>query len=306
MRHTNSVVHFAEMRLITRQDYEEFAKSHDYVTIGKTKITIGKTLKIDSYAPNQEYRLEGTTVWSFPDRGNWATHKGNYRGNFSPFIPRNLILKYTKKEDNVLDQMVGSGTTLVECKLLQRNGIGVDINPEAIMVSQDRLDFQFNESNYREPTIKTYLGDARSLDEIKDESIQLIVTHPPYAYIIGYTGGKVEGDLSRLSLPEYLQAMRSIADESLRVLEPGKYCSILIGDTRKQRHFIPIAYRVMQQFLEAGFALKEDIIKIQHNVLTNRGKWCMPYYDFYKIMHEHVFVFRKLERGEKPPTLSCK
>ncbi|MDW7774889.1 MAG: DNA methyltransferase [Methanosarcinales archaeon] len=70
-------------------------------------------------------------------------HKGNYRGNWSPYIPRNLILRYTEKNDTVLDQMAGSGTTLVECKLLQRNAIGVDINPDAVMVARNRLDFSY-------------------------------------------------------------------------------------------------------------------------------------------------------------------
>ncbi|MCZ7385124.1 MAG: hypothetical protein O8C63_10310 [Candidatus Methanoperedens sp.] len=34
---------------------------------------------------------ETTTVWSFPGRGDCATHVGNYRGNWSPYIPRNLL-----------------------------------------------------------------------------------------------------------------------------------------------------------------------------------------------------------------------
>jgi len=292
----------SEMCLVTHKDYEEFVKGHDSVTIEQTKVPIGRMWNITKYAPNQDYRPEGTTVWSFPDRGDWATHVGNYRGNFSPFIPRNLILKYTKKNDWVLDQMVGSGTTLVECSLLQRNAIGVDINPDAIMVTRDRLNFSYTplDSDYRAPTIKTYVGDARNLDKVSGESIDLIVTHPPYAYIIGYTKDRLEGDVSGLrKLADYLLAMRKIAEDSMRVLKEGKYCGILIGDTRKHRHYVPIAFRVMQEFLNAGFILKEDIMKLQHNVLTDRGRWRGAYYDFYKIMHEHVFIFRKPLKDEK-------
>ncbi len=289
------------MRLVTQRDYEEFVKLHDRVTVEQSEIPIGKSWRISRYEPDREYKPEGTTVWSFPDRGCWATHVGNFRGNFSPFIPRNLILKYTVKGDWVLDQMVGSGTTLVECKLLQRNAIGVDINPEAIMVARDRLNFTCNSpsSDYEEPVIRTYVGDARNLNEVADESIDLIVTHPPYAYIIGYTRKGLEGDISQLSLPDYLRAMRKIAQESLRVLKGGKHCSILIGDTRRHAHYVPLAFRVMQKFLEAGFILKEDIVKLQHKVLTDRGKWRKAYYDFYKIMHEHIFVFRKPSKEEK-------
>jgi DNA modification methylase len=78
------------------------------------------------------FKKEITTVWSFPDRGKWKTHSGNYRGNFAPQIPRNLILRYSQEGDTVLDPMVGSGTTLIETKILNRRGIGFDINPEAV------------------------------------------------------------------------------------------------------------------------------------------------------------------------------
>lgn len=52
----------------------------------------------------KEFELEKTTIWSFKERGKWATHKGDYRGNCPPQVPRNLILKYTKENDIVLDQ----------------------------------------------------------------------------------------------------------------------------------------------------------------------------------------------------------
>jgi len=294
---------YPSIKEITHRDYLNFLKKNEFVNIEDQKVKLHKQWEINKWGPSEEYKPEGTTVWSFPNRGDWVTHIGDYRGNFSPFIPRNVIEKYTKKGDWVLDQMVGSGTTLVECKLLERNSIGIDINHEAIMVTRNRLDFHCNSpnSNYKEPTIKTYVGDARNLNKVKNESIDLIVTHPPYASIIKYTKNRLEGDISRLSVKAYLQAMGEIAEESFRILKPNKYCAILMGDTRKQRHFVPIAYRVMQKFLEVGFVLKEDIIKLQHNVFTNRGRWSKPYYDFYKIMHEHLFVFRKPKKKEKLP-----
>jgi site-specific DNA-methyltransferase (cytosine-N4-specific) len=59
-----------------------------------------------------------------------------YSSKYIPQIPRNLILTLSKKGDTVLDCFVGSGTTLVECSLLGRNAIGVDINPLGCLISK--------------------------------------------------------------------------------------------------------------------------------------------------------------------------
>jgi len=89
-----------------------------------------------------EYTPEYTSVWSFPERGNWATHNSKYRGNFAPQIARNIIEMYTNKGDNVLDPMVGAGTTLIEAKLLARNALGMDINPKAVKTVENALNFK--------------------------------------------------------------------------------------------------------------------------------------------------------------------
>src|SRR3990172_7972447 len=113
---------------VTRAQFAEVIAKHESVTVEENEVPIGTEWSIKSYGPEPSYSPERYTVWSFPDRGDWATHSGNYRGNWSPFIPRNLILRYTKQGDTVLDQMVGSGTTMVECKLLGRDGVGLDVN----------------------------------------------------------------------------------------------------------------------------------------------------------------------------------
>ncbi|MDI6631599.1 MAG: site-specific DNA-methyltransferase, partial [Thermoanaerobacteraceae bacterium] len=55
----------------------------------------------------KDFKEEQTTVWSFKQRGNWATHSGEYRGNWSPYIPRNVILKYSEPGELVLDYFCG-------------------------------------------------------------------------------------------------------------------------------------------------------------------------------------------------------
>jgi DNA modification methylase len=252
--------------------------------------------------------------------------------------------------------MVGGGTTLVECKLTGRHGIGVDVNTAALMVAMDRLNFELpslpapgveeteappplpegegegagggdsarpstgsgRAESVMAPAITLYHGDARNLDRIPDDSIDLIATHPPYANIIRYSKPArsqkeavhpepVEGradaipdDLSNVrGIAEYTEQMRPVAAEALRVLKPDHYCGILVGDTRRSRHYTPIAFRVLQAFLEAGFILKEDVIKAQWHTQTE-GLWARMSRDknFLLIMHEHLFIFRKPAPGE--------
>ncbi len=159
--------------------------------------------KIKALHP-KDFKQEQTTVWSFKQRGNWATHSGEYRGNWSPYIPRNVILKYSSPGELVLDYFCGAGTTAVECKLLGRKCIAFDINDKAIELAKKNVDFDIeskhltfvNEENHLEiyePELK--VSDARDLSFLRDNSIDLICAHPPYANIIHYTDFK-KGDLS--------------------------------------------------------------------------------------------------------------
>ncbi|MDW8120568.1 MAG: DNA methyltransferase, partial [Chloroflexota bacterium] len=262
------------MREITREDYVTFRATHPHAVIEGVRVAFLDSAPLTLLEP-AEFRLESTTVWSFEKRGKWATHRGNYRGNWAPEIPRNLLLRYTQPGDWVLDQMVGSGTTLIECKLLGRNGVGVDINLDALMVAWNRLEHTPVPPGCPQTIQRLYSGDARHLDAIEDASIDLIATHPPYANIIRYSKGKgIEGDLSLVrSLNEDINAMAQVAAECWRVLKPGKHCAILVGDTHRHKHYVPIAFRVMYEFLKVGFILREDVIKLQWHVKTERERW---------------------------------
>ena len=236
-----------------------------------------------------KFELETNTVWSFPNRGKWATHDAKYRGNFSPFVAKNIILRYSKENDLVLDQFVGGGTTLIECKLNNRNAIGIDINPQAVELTKNKL--KFDCQNQTKVSVK--LGDACKLDKISDESIDLICTHPPYADIIKYSEG-IQGDLSQLKYKDFLVAIEDVAKECFRVLKKDKFCAIVMGDTRKNGMVQPLGFEVMQRFLNAGFKLKEIIIKEQHNCkATGFWKTNSQKYNFLLLAHEYIFVFKK-------------
>ncbi len=319
-----------KIRVITIKDYLDYISRNKEITIEDQSISLSPINVMRLVPLTDELTDVLTTVWSFPKRGGWAVHKGDYRGNWPPQIPRALMMRYTVPGDLILDPMVGGGTTLIEAKLLGRNSIGVDINYNAIILTLHRLYYleralekipkerifsyidsdSDSQENYlsgvkleemRNASYKVYNGDARNLNEIDDESIDLIATHPPYFNIIKYSGEKKEeGDLSKTrKLEIYLLWISKIAEESYRVLKPGKYCGILIGDTRIHKHYVPISHYVLQVFLDAGFILKEEVVKIQHKMKTTREVWNrIKERDFLLIYHEKLFILRKPDKDE--------
>ena len=245
--------------------------------------------KIKKWEPD-DFELEMTTHWSFPERGNWATHDAKWRGNWSPYIPRNILLRYSKENDLILDQFVGGGTTLVEAKLLNRNIIGVDVNEDALTRCREKIDFEYKGANGK---VYLHKGDSRNLNFIPDSSIDLICTHPPYANIIKYSEDIPE-DLSLLNVKDFLSEMKKVASECHRVIKKDKFCAVLMGDTRHKGNMIPMSFEVMQIFIDNGFKLKEIIIKEQHNCrATGYWKTNSIKYNFLLIAHEYLFIFRK-------------
>lgn len=241
--------------------------------------------------------LETTTVWSFPERGSWSTHRGDYPGNWSPHIPRNLILRYTKPGDLVLDCFVGSGTTLIEAHRLGRVSIGVDINPGAISLSQARL------PRGPGPSITLRRGDARDMSFIKECTIDLACVHPPYANIIRYSDES--GDLSGLEPAPFLEALHAVALELFRVVKADGHCCVLMGDTRKRRHVQPLGFWTLDTFIRAGFVIREIVIKKQHNCRST------PYWEnrsrtlnFLLLAHEYLFIFRRPRGADRGATNS--
>ena len=202
----------------------------------------------------------------------------------------NILLRYSQACDLVLDQFAGGGTTLVEAKLLNRNIIGVDVNDIALARCKEKVNFQHEGANGK---VYIHKGDARHLDFIPDNSVDLICTHPPYADIIRYSED-IEADLSRCKVKDFLEQMKPVAAESYRVLKKDKFCALLMGDTRQKGCMVPMSFEVMRIFEDAGFKLKELIIKEQHNCrATGYWKTNSVKYNFLLIAHEYLFVFRK-------------
>jgi DNA modification methylase len=282
-----SDVEIGEKYKITYRELEKIIRE----TVGISVSAFKEKKKVTRLQPS-DFKEETTTVWSFRSRGNWATHSGEYRGNWSPYIPRNVILKYSQPGDLVLDYFCGAGTTAVEAKLLGRKSIALDINDKAIELAKKNIDFVLptNGQTY-EPEL--FAGDARDLSFLNNNSVNLICSHPPYANIIHYTEDK-EGDLSSLDTEHFLKEMRRVAEESFRVLKPGRQCAILIGDMRRHKHVIPLGFEVVNIYLKAGFKLKELVIKRQHNCKTT-GFWYSNSikFNFLLLGHEYLPIFEK-------------
>lgn len=312
-----------KMRKVTYGEYLDFVEKSREIEVEGVKISL-EPIEVQRLHPAPgELTDVSTTVWSFPKRGSWATHKGDYRGNWPPQVARALILMYTEPGDTVLDPMIGSGTTCIEAKLLGRNCIGVDINYNAVMLTLHRLywlekhleklvaagsgfskwlpglsnlgDGAVTIEDALRARVEIYHGDARNLDKLSDESVDLVATHPPYYNVIRYSGSGVPGDLSAAkSLEEYLAMVRQVAREAYRVLKPSKHMGILVGDTRVHKHYVPITHYVLRVLLDEGFILREEVVKIQHKMKTTREKWVkLKEREFLLIYHEKLFILRK-------------
>jgi len=155
--------------------------------------------EIKNWAP-VNFMPEKTTVWDFPQRGDWAVHSGDYRGNWPPQIPRNLISKYTDEGDLIIDAFAGGGTTLIEAWLMGRKSIGLDISKLAIQTMESKVNEieafdKENESSRlnvdnRPVIIEGNALELRSLivrSGINTDKLKLICAHPPYLNSIKYT-----------------------------------------------------------------------------------------------------------------------
>ena len=240
------------------------------------------------------------SLWIFDKRDTSGAHIAWYWGNFIPQIPRQMMLRYTKRGEWVLDPFVGSGTTLIECRKLGRNGLGVDLNIDVVEKAKKIIDKEPNKYNVVTDIV---IGDSTTLD-FKEllkkkgiKKVQLLIMHPPYYDIIKFSDDP--RDLSNcISVEEFIRMFRKVVENTYDILENGRYFALVIGDKYSKGEWIPLGFYAMQEVLGVGYKLKSIIVK---NFEETRGKrhqkelWRYRALvgGFYVFKHEYIFLFHK-------------
>ncbi|MGQ9799452.1 MAG: TRM11 family SAM-dependent methyltransferase [Ignavibacterium sp.] len=280
-----------------------FDRAKYYVNRLIKSITEVKQSKINDLNLNRWKEYEDIitdSLWIFNKRDNSGAHNASYWGNFIPQIPNQLIKRYTKKGDWVLDPFAGSGTSLIECRRLGRNAIGIDLSQKAAEISKDNLSKEKNPYN----VITEIINDDSSTIDLKNhlnrfhiKHFQLIIMHPPYWDIIKFSDEK--NDLSNAkSVKEFLKMFTDVLINTSAHLEKKRYLAVVIGDKYSDGEWIPLGFLTMQEVLKHNFKLKSIIVKNFEDTTAKRNQKELWRYralvgGFYIFKHEYIFLFQK-------------
>ena len=130
------------------------------------------------------------------------------------------------------------------------------------------------------------------------KNVQFIIYHPPYWDIL-----KFSDDIQDLSnsptLEAFLNNFKQVIKNTLKILEKGRYCAVVIADKYANSQIVPLGFYCMQAMQQAGLILKATIIK---NFDETKGKanqqalWRRRALEngLYIFKHEYIFVFKKI------------
>ena len=285
------------------EEAQTIERAKYYLDRLKKGISEIKTSKINDINLNRwkEYQeILTDSLWILEKRDTSGAHIGSYWGNFIPQIPNQLMLRYTKKEDWVIDPFVGSGTTLIECRRLGRNGIGVELNSE---VAKEAKNLIKKENNAHNVNTEIITGDSRkvnlkeTLDKFGVKQIQFLIMHPPYHNIIRFS--RSNDDLSNAPTTEdFVKMFSEVLDNTTPYLEKGRYLGIVIGDKYFKGTWIPLGFYIMNEVLKRDFSLKSIIVKNFEETRGKRNQKELWRYralvgGFYIFKHEYILLFKK-------------
>jgi adenine-specific DNA-methyltransferase len=194
-----------------------------------------------------------TTLWEYPSQHYGSEMQGDrdYMGATPSYIIWNLLVRYTREKDLIVDPMCGSGTTIDVARDLKRRALGYDLQPS-------RKDI--------------FRADARKLP-LETGKADFVFIDPPYSDHIAYSDDKrCIGKLSAFS-PGYFEEMARVIDECDRVLRPGRCMALYVSDTyQKKKGFVPIGFQLFE-LLCRHFRPLDIISVVRHNRKLTRRHW---------------------------------
>ncbi len=289
------------------QIYESYTieRAHHYCTqlikgLSKTKYSNYNDINLNRWKEYED--IETDSLWIFKNRDRSGAHNSKYWGNYIPQIPNQLLRRYTKPNHWVLDPFLGSGTTLIECKKLGRNGMGIELQKEVADIAEKNIDSQFDLVTKE---IQTEIIHANSatvdlkpmMEKLQIPNFHFNIYHPPYWDIIQFSDS--ENDLSNAAtLDEFLNQFKAVLNNTLPHLEKNRFFAIVISDKYEKGEWIPLGFKTMEMVQQLGHLLKSIIVK---NFDTTKGKqnqeglWRYRALagGFYIFKHEYIFLFQK-------------
>jgi 16S rRNA G966 N2-methylase RsmD len=260
-------------------------------------------LNLDSWRDYGD--VETDSLWIINSRDKSGGHRLEYHGNCVPQIVNQLLRRYTKPNDIVIDLFEGSGTSAIEAARLNRRLVGVDIQPELVSAVNNRLvELAIPPEQCR--VIAGNSGDTawaipallKQLSVWKAHMAQFVFLHPPYADIIKFSD--IPGDLSNIqSVDQFNALFGEVAKTAFALLEPGRFAAVVIGDCYQGGEWIPLGFHCLQAMNNAGFKTKSIVVK---NITGNeKGKgnrqnlWRYRALKggFYVFKHEYILIVQK-------------
>jgi DNA modification methylase len=218
--------------------------------------------------------LETTTLWDYPKQSYGKTPKGNnkFQGVTPAFLIWNLVQRYTKPGDLVVDPMAGSGTTVDVCKEEGRKVIGYDIAPQHPEVIQN---------------------DARNIP-LPDESVDLVFIDSPYGDNVSYS--EHPNDIGKISCEDerFYHELEKVAIEAHRILRPDKIIGWLIGDQWVKKRFTPVGFKLYER-LTNYFEPVDLICVARRGQSSHTGVWHYraKKFNFYLRGFKYLLIMRK-------------
>jgi DNA modification methylase len=234
-------------------------------------------------------------VWRFNYQKRDVRDKSVHPATFPISLAKKVISLFTHRGELVLDPFVGSGTTLVAARDLERNAVGFDINDAYITLSWGRLS---NTPRYLLTQQVPVKDDARNLHHYLDpETLALVFTSPPYANLLNRKRrnksrrgndrrnaqylqieqySQDANDLGTLPLPEYSREMGEIFSAILPLLKPKAHCVINVPDMWWEDQRITIHVALIETLRKVGYELRNVIIWDRTNIVNRIGIFGWP------------------------------